>query len=457
MREYYKKIPLPVLLIMLLLFLGCGRAVLKQPLPTIPVANAGGDQTVFINLQCELDGGLSTGNLADYQWRAKSIPSGAASPTIDFSTAPKAFFTPTKLGTYEFELELSNVLGISTDEVEINIVPFVAASPEAGFYGVCAHLQSHDGGDRLAGSIAMLADIGAQFVRFDFDWKDIEPADDRFDFSKYDEIVSRLQQEKIEILGILDYGNTWSDPTTGNQQAIDYFADYVYNTVKHFKTKIKHWQIWNEPNNYLFWNASDPGHYYKLLKASYGAVKQANPEAVVVLGGINGNGKDTVKFLGLNINFAKANFLPDLYNYGAKDAKDYFDVVAIHPYTFADKIDSTDNLNTAINDARAIMSANGDGSKRLWITELGPLLFPSGNAPLLVKIFLTEYTEGDVANWLDLVYADLKPKCDKLFWYELRDNPAEFSFSNFDPNWEGLVYADETLKAAFDAYKHLLK
>ena len=453
-NKYHKKIPIFFIFIILVFFLGCGRAVQKQLIPTVPIANAGEDQTVFINLQCELDGGLSTGNLANYLWRVKSVPAGGASPTIVFGNSPKAYFTPTRLGTFEFELELSNSLGISTDEVKINVTPFLAASAEAGFHGVCAHLQSHDGGADLDRSISMLSDMGAKFVRFDFDWKDIEPQDDRFDFSKYDAIVSRLRQNNIQILGILDYGNTWSDPTSGDLKEIDRFADFVYNTTKHFKTEIKHWQIWNEPNNYLFWSSPNAGNYFNLLKFSYAAVKQGNPEAVVVLGGINGNGKDSVTILGLNLNFAKANFLPELYSLGAKD---YFDVAAIHPYTYADSVTSAASIKTAVDDARAIMNTNGDGAKSLWITELGPLLFPPDDAYFLITVLFGSFSDDQVASWLSLIYTDLKPKCDKLFWYELRDDPNAFSLTNFNPNWEGLVKSDYTKKLAYPAYKNLSK
>ncbi len=452
--EYRKKIPPLVFFLILMFLLGCGRAIQKQLIPTVPVANAGEDQAVFIDLQCELDGGLSTGNVVNYQWRTKAVPAGAVSPSIDFSTSRKAFFTPTAVGTFEFELELSNSLGISTDEVNITVIPSVTASAEAGFHGICAHLQSHDGGSDLDRSLSLLVDSGAKFVRFDFDWKDIEPDDDRFDFSKYDAIVSRLQQKNIQILGILDYGNNWSDPTTGDKLEVDRFADYVYHTVKHFKAQIKHWQIWNEPNNYLFWASPSAGNYFKLLKVSYAAVKQGNPEAVVVLGGINGNGKDSITILGLNLNFARANFLPDLYSLGAKK---YFDIAAIHPYTYGDVISSTVKLATAIDDARTIMAANGDANKNLWITELGPFFFPPSTANPIVIFFFGSFTDDQVANWLSLIYNDLKPKCDKLFWYELRDDPTPFSLTNLNPDWEGLVKPDYTQKAAYSAYKNLLK
>ena len=436
------------LIFLLSLVIGCGQG--EQPVePTTPVANAGADQTVFIDLQCQLDGSASSGNLAVYAWRAKSLPAGASSPVIASSGSSKAYFTPTSSGTYEFELELSNSLGISTDEVAITVTAFVAASIEAGFFGVCAHLQSHDGAPAtdMDRSIQMMADAGVQFVRFDFDWKDIEPQDDSFSFSKYDNIIAKLKAKNIKVLGILDYGNNWSDPTTGDTAQINRFADFALNTVKHFGADVVLWQVWNEPNNENFWSNPSAVNYTKLLKAAYGAIKQGSPEAVVVLGGLVGNGIERVEFFGML--FAKENFLPDIYSNGGKD---YFDVASIHPYTFATTISATTSIESAIDDARAVMASNGDNAKPLWITELGPLYFPP--EPVL---FISDrgYSENEVASWLDLIYTNLQAKCGKLFWYEFRDYPSSGSFEN--PDWEGLVKADYTSKEAYTAYKNLSK
>ncbi len=49
------------------------------------------------------------------------------------------------------------------------------------------------------------------------------------------------------------------------------------------------------------------------------------------------------------------------------------------------------------------MTSNGDGSKELWLTELGPLFFPP--TPV-VYISNQGYSESQVANWLGLTYTN---------------------------------------------------
>ncbi|MEE8637831.1 MAG: family 1 glycosylhydrolase [Candidatus Margulisiibacteriota bacterium] len=452
-----KLLPLMLLLLLFSLPLGCAYEV-NKPQPTVPHANAGEDQTVFEDFQCQLNGSLSTGDLATCFWRVKTLPSGASTPEVTSSGELKAYFTPTTLGTYEFEIGLCNELGSSTDQVKITAVSFRTPSIEAGFYGMCAHLQSHDGENEedLDRTIQMMSEIGVQFVRFDFDWKDIEPENEDFDFSKYENIIAKLKEKNIKILGILTLrpGGSWSDPTTGDEQEIDHFADFAYNTVKHFKTDVKFWEIWNEPNNDFFWEDPSFVNYTKLLRAAYGAVKQADPDAVVILGGIVGDGVEEAYLEDgvVRIVYGRGGFLAGIY---ANLGRNYFDVAAIHPYPFAKDIDSTASLVTAINTAKMIMTLQGDYSKQLWLTELGPMFFP----PEEINFISPDraYTESEVAGWLDLIYTDLKTQCDKLFWYEFRDYPGSFSLQNLAPNWEGLVDEDYNTKEAYTAYENLSK
>ena len=291
-----------------------------------------------------------------------------------------------------------------------------------------------------------MSQAGVQFVRFDFDWKDIEPSNDTFAFASYDNIVSKLKQQGIKILGILDYDNTWSDPKTGNATEINHFADFAYNTVKHFKNDIKYWQVWNEPNNVNFWTSPNAQNYTKLLKKAYAAVKQGNPNAVVVLGGLMGNGIEAYNFLG--IDFAIADFLSDIYSNGGRD---YFDVASIHPYNYATDVTSTVSMEAAMDAARTLMNNNGDSAKELWVTELGPLRFPPTAYPFISS---RGYSEAEVADWLTLIYTNLSSKCNKLFWYELRDHPTQ-TLGEF--YWEGLVQKDYTQKQAYTTYKNLPK
>jgi len=161
-----------------------------------------------------------------------------------------------------------------------------------------------------------------------------------------------------------------------------------------------------------------------------------------------GNGKDSV-YLTPIIILAQADFLEDIYNAGGGN---YFDVVSIHPYDSAKWTDSTATLEAAIEATKGIMNTYGDSTKELWLTELGPYYFPPSPVAFISQ---TGYTESQEASWVNLIYTNLKSKCDKLFFYELRDYPG--SGTLYNPNWEGLMYFDYRTKEAYGAYKSLVK
>jgi hypothetical protein len=63
-------------------------------------------------------------------------------------------------------------------------------------------------------------------------------------------------------------------------------AEYVHAFVEHFRGRVNHVILWNEPNISLEWGYRpvDPEGYTDLLRVVYPKAKAANPE-VVVLGG----------------------------------------------------------------------------------------------------------------------------------------------------------------------------
>lgn len=107
-------------------------------------------------------------------------------------------------------------------------------------------------------------------------------------------------------------------------------------------------QIWNEPNIRPFWNTRPwDGRYVGLLRASHKAIKRVDPGIKVVFGGLSRDAWDA---------------LDQLYRAGAHGA---FDVVAVHPFTR-----HVSGLVPILKRVRRVMSRNGDGGKKLDVTEM---------------------------------------------------------------------------------------
>lgn len=84
-------------------------AVTASPANAAPVANAGTDQTVYLEQPVTLDGSVSKdadGDLLTYSWTVKSFPAAAwyAVSSLSGATTAKPSFTPSDAGQYVFSL-----------------------------------------------------------------------------------------------------------------------------------------------------------------------------------------------------------------------------------------------------------------------------------------------------------------------------------------------------------------
>jgi len=122
---------------------------------------------------------------------------------------------------------------------------------------------------------------------------------------------------------------------------------------------IRNWQIWNEPNFFYFATPASPGPFAELVKISYAAIKDVDPKARVILGGLFGlpnakppRGMAAVKFLNAF--------------YRVKGIESYFDGVALHPYAA-----NTSRLRALVEGMRSVIVKNRDREAGFYVTEIG--------------------------------------------------------------------------------------
>lgn len=200
----------------------------------------------------------------------------------------------------------------------------------------------------------MLADFtalgGMGYMRVDWDWWRCQPAPDApCDFSFYDELVAVCEARNIRILPIVYGAPKWAAPAWKHAEA---YAAFVGEMVRHYGSRVPVVEIWNEENVAAFWGGTpDPTNYVAMLRATYKAVKRANPNVRVAFGGASGWAHD---------------FIRRCYEVGAADC---FDIMNVHPYTFPFQAEG--RLESGLAQLREIMSQHGDGSKPIWFTEIG--------------------------------------------------------------------------------------
>lgn len=140
--------------------------------------------------------------------------------------------------------------------------------------GVNIHFTSPEPGE-----IKMIADAGFHWVRMDFSWAATERESGRYDFSAYDRLMKELDAFNLRALFILDYGNPlYGDGAPRTEKARQAFAVWAVAAARHFANRGVIWEVYNEPNNSMFWKRPNPNEYAALSIAVGRAFRQAVPQ-----------------------------------------------------------------------------------------------------------------------------------------------------------------------------------
>lgn len=159
-------------------------------------------------------------------------------------------------------------------------------------------------------------------------------------------------------------------------------GDFLADMVRTFAGKVHAVEVWNEQNVNYEWGGMgrklNAGQYVQLLRVSYAAIKAANPEIVVLAGGLTPTG-----FNDGDTAIDDVVYMGQMYEAGVKDVSD---AIAVHAnivgHNAPDEAPSSGQRKEhwsfffrRFEQLRAIMEANGDSGKQMWFTEYG---WPSG-------------------------------------------------------------------------------
>lgn len=300
---------------------------------------------------------------------------------------------------------------------------------------------------QIPAEIALMKDSGVAWVRLPVRWQWLEPQRGLYVWDRYEDAVDQARDAGLELLAVLGGTPLWSSGVDRRAlpRGVDWdsfeprdtrdFAAYVYRVVERFSGRIGAYELMNEPNSPVHWNPRpDVARFIELLCAGYLAAKYADPNAVIVAGGLNGNGLS----LGWEAPESR-DFLRAIYSGpGAR----CFDVMAIHPFAHPTE-DGVAALQSWIDETKRFMTAQGD-RRELWLTETG---WSSGRS----LWGHTTISEKQQAEWVRAIYLDIVGP-QKIFWYNFKEDRANPT----DPEgqWGWLRY-DLTPKPAFRAFSDL--
>ncbi len=183
----------------------------------------------------------------------------------------------------------------------VPIFPLVALGPQQTVHsadpkmGIHTRLTDEVEPWKIKRTFEMVREMGAPWTVEYFPWAYYEPSPGRFDWSHADLVVDHARRQGLTVIARLGFVPEWARPDPEEQsttftylgeEQYDVFAEYVHAFVEHFRGRVDHIVIWNEPNISLEWGYRqvDPEGYTALLRAVYPRAKAADPD-VVVLGG----------------------------------------------------------------------------------------------------------------------------------------------------------------------------
>jgi hypothetical protein len=316
-------------------------------------------------------------------------------------------------------------------------------------------------------------DVGSRWDRFDFAWPRFEPANNQWDpvvLDGYDTLVDDLHDAGMNMVGILLWTPDWaamSGAPGGQVPSFDqrparwyaltsqgvlvpaavaasssppqglylnwadpdnHWGDFVYTIVSRYGDRVKHWEIWNEPEWSYFWTGTSTD-YARLLKVGYKATKAACPDCTVLFGGLHY--WINPSFYRWVLGVINTDPAAPQYNY-------FFDVMSVHLYS------RSSSIYDEVNNIRSGMSAYNVADHPIWLTETGVPVW--GDAPAYNPKYDFAARKGQAAAYVIQSYANAWASgVERYFFFRVHDSDMSESF--------GLIRNDHSLRPAYVAYQ----
>lgn len=211
----------------------------------------------------------------------------------------------------------------------------------------------------------------AGMIRMDLTWAVAQPSPPPapYDWRLIDESVRAAKKNHLEILALIAETPAWasSNPSSPaarsyppQPQYFDEWKKFITAFVDRYGIKgtneIRHWEIWGEANDNGQWLGS-PADFAHLYSVAYDAIKTSDPNAQVLMAGLNES--------------KMPDWLNSVLNDSSFPAKGKIDIIDVH---IRGSFDHVKNLAAG---AKEVFRLQGVENKPIWITEFG---FPSAPA-----------------------------------------------------------------------------
>jgi hypothetical protein len=217
-------------------------------------------------------------------------PSSPTSPPTETSTPPSTI-QPTETPALDV-VKTSVIIQEGNNLLKIRLHPRQSQELDDNYIGT--DLGSYDPGYR---DQKVVYPIGFKWIRISFNvdplnWQytQIQPGEYLID-PAVDDLVTEYSKNAVNIVLNLGVGTGENRPDTTRFKAKTDFDDYnnfVRFMVRHFKDRIRYYEIWNEPDTDTPWGGIGMNQYSNLIKQVVPVIRQEYPEAKIVIGATGG-------------------------------------------------------------------------------------------------------------------------------------------------------------------------
>ncbi len=142
--------------------------------------------------------------------------------------------------------------------------------------------------------------LGVKHARVHSGWSLCEKKPGEYSFGWLDNVVDRLLGMGIQPWMTLCYGNRLYHPEAPHEHAVGWipltsarataaWCAYVRALATHFRGRVRHFEVWNEPDMGGFWRPAgkgNPAEYVELVRITAPILRECVPDVTVVGGAI---------------------------------------------------------------------------------------------------------------------------------------------------------------------------
>lgn len=298
-----------------------------------------------------------------------------------------------------------------------------------------------------------ITELGIGSVRLPLRWETVEPRPGEFDWSITDRIVESAEAKHVEVLFTLRCISSWGAKEQTVKRSIyrsasapkdmNEWTRYVKELATRYRGRGVHYEIDNEVNGPTFW-AGTLEEYLELLKASYAAIKEADPEARVLPSAMACKVVRNFKSPGFK---NEEMVRHDDWLRGILSTK-AFDAVSVHDYYFPSEIVANGlTFRSYLDHIRELMTEAGVADRPIWITETGFV-----SKPTKASGRVDDGSPKKQAQWLKQAYRQAREVgVERFFWLIVRDRKEPYFGSM------GLADARGNPRPAWTAIMQLIK